>query len=580
MKKLSRAIVFACCLLTVAALTGCDRPTAPEASRLPSQAADAGGQAENSEALLISNARLYTIDDKNAWHERGAMAISPDGKLIEVGPETDMLERFSKAQRVDLGGRTVIPGLIDAHAHLAGLAQSFTRANLMGAENKAEVLDRLREFEQTLPEGAWLLGRGWDQNDWPEKTFPSRSDLDLAFPERPVWLRRVDGHAGWANSRALAEVDRDLGGDWQEQGGYIHRDDAGEPTGIFIDKAMAWVERAVPPDSPELMSQALDMATHAMVSQGLTGVHEAGTSLDLVRLYQAKIAAGDLPVRIYAMADGMNESLDWLCENGVYDDPSGLLLMRSVKLYADGALGSRGAALLADYSDEPGNSGLMFMNADEIDEQLRRVFSCGLQAGIHTIGDRANREMLDALERVVPEFPDNPGRHRLEHAQILDAADIPRFARLEVIAAMQPTHATSDMYWAEDRLGSDRILGAYAWVSLLESGARLALGSDFPVEEVNPMLGIYAAVTRQDLEGWPEGGWLPQERLTRKAAIRGFTIDAAWAAFMEDRVGSLEAGKEADFIVLDRDIMQVPEREIPETRVLQTWVGGKKVYQR
>ena len=580
MKKLSRAIVLACCLLAVAALTGCDQPTAPEASRPPSQAADAGGQAESREALLVSNARLYTFNDQNAWHERGAMAISPDGKLIEVGPETDMLERFSKAQRVDLGGQTVIPGLIDAHAHLAGLAQSFTRANLMGAENKAEVLDRLREFEQTLPEGAWLLGRGWDQNDWPEKTFPSRADLDLAFPERPVWLRRVDGHAGWANSRAIAEVDRDLGGNWQEQGGYIHRDDAGEPTGIFIDKAMAWVERAVPSDSPELMSRALDMATHAMVSQGLTGVHEAGTSLDLVRLYQAKIAAGDLPVRIYAMADGMNESLDWLCDNGVYDDPSGLLLMRSVKLYADGALGSRGAALLSDYSDEPGNSGLMFMNAEEIDEQLRRVFSCGLQAGIHTIGDRANREMLDALERVVPEFPDNPGRHRLEHAQILDAADIPRFARLEVIAAMQPTHATSDMYWAEDRLGSDRILGAYAWVSLQESGARLALGSDFPVEEVNPMLGIYAAVTRQDLDGWPEGGWLPQERLTREAAIRGFTIDAAWAAFMEDRVGSLEAGKQADFIVLDRDIMQVPEREIPDTRVLQTWVGGKKVYQR
>jgi hypothetical protein len=580
MKKLSRAIVIACCLLAVAALTGCDQSTAPEASRPPSQAAEAGGQAESSEALLVSNARLYTFDDQNAWHERGAMAISPDGELLEVGPEADMLEHFSKARRVDLGGQTVIPGLIDAHAHLAGLAQSFTRANLIGANSKAEVLDRLREFEQTLPKGAWLLGRGWDQNDWPEKTFPSRADLDQAFPERPVWLRRVDGHAGWANSRAIAEVDRDLAGDWQEQGGFIHRDDAGEPTGIFIDKAMAWVEHAVPPDSPELMSRALDMATYAMVSQGLTGVHEAGTSLDLVRLYQAKIAAGDLPVRIYAMADGMNESLDWLCENGVYDDPSGLLLMRSVKLYADGALGSRGAALLADYSDDPGNSGLVFMGAEEIDEQLRRVFSCGLQVGIHTIGDRANREMLDALERVAPEFPDNPGRHRLEHAQILDAADIPRFARLEVIAAMQPTHATSDMYWAEDRLGSERILGAYAWVSLLESGARLALGSDFPVEEVNPMLGIYAAVTRQDLEGWPEGGWLPQERLTREAAIRGFTIDAAWAAFMEDRVGSLEAGKQADFIVLDRDIMQVPEREIPDTRVLQTWVGGKKVYQR
>jgi hypothetical protein len=529
---------------------------------------------------LVLNVTIHTLAPTDTGRVHGAMVFNEEGRIEAVGAAETLAEAYPGAAVVDLGGRTVLPGLIDSHAHLAGLAQSFTRANLVGARSKAEALDRLREFGAGLPDGAWLLGRGWDQNDWPEPVFPSRQDLDAAFPDRPVWLRRVDGHAGWANSRALAEVDRDLAGDWQEEGGYIHRDEAGEPTGIFIDKAMDWVERAVPPDAPELMSRALDMATAAMVRQGLTGVHEAGTSLELMELFRAKIAAGELPVRIYAMADGLNEALEWLCENGPYEDASGLLTMRSVKLYADGALGSRGAALLADYSDDPGNRGLMFMDGPTLDEQLRTVLGCGLQVGVHAIGDRANREVLDALERVMPEFPGNPGRHRLEHAQILDPADIPRFAELGVIAAMQPTHATSDMYWAGERLGEERLAGAYAWHSLAEHGAHLALGSDFPVEAVNPMLGIYAAVTRQDLEGWPEGGWLPEQRMTREEALRGFTIEAARAGFMEDAVGTLEPGKYADFIVLDRDIMSVPPQDIPGTVVLQTRVGGKKVYER
>ena len=528
---------------------------------------------------VIANARIHTVDAADTLLEAGAMAFGEDGTIEGIGDTEAILAAFPGAEVLDLGGRTIVPGLIDSHAHLAGLAQSFTRANLVGTKSLDEVLERLREFESTLPEGAWLLGRGWDQNDWPEQSFPDRSDLDAAFPDRAVWLRRIDGHAGWANSRAIAEADRDLAGEWQENGGFIHRGADGQPTGIFIDKAMNWVERAVPPDSPELMSRALDMATHALVSQGLTGVHEAGTSLELLRLYQAKIAAGQMPLRIYAMADGVNEALQWLCENGPFSNPSGLLLMRSVKLYADGALGSRGAALLADYSDGPGNRGLMFMDAETLDGQLDRVLSCGLQVGVHAIGDRANREVLDALARVAPDYPENPGRHRLEHAQIIDPSDIPRFAELGVIAAMQPTHATSDMYWAGDRLGEARLSGAYAWHSLDEHGAHLALGSDFPVEDVNPMLGLYAYVTRQDLDGWPEGGWQPQERMSRADALRGFTVDAAYAGFMEDQVGSLEIGKQADFVVLDRDVMTVPERQIPATRVLQTWVAGKRVFE-
>lgn len=559
--------------MTAALSSACNEPeSAQPTESTPGPAAYPG--------TLVLNAAIYTLAPTDAGGVHGAMVFNEEGRVEAVGSAETLAEAYPGAAVVDLGGRTVLPGLIDSHAHLAGLAQSFTRANLVGARSKAEALDRLREFAAGLPDGAWLLGRGWDQNDWPEPVFPSRQDLDAAFPDRPVWLRRVDGHAGWANSRALAEVDRDLAGDWQEEGGYIHRDAAGEPTGILIDKAMDWVERAVPPDAPELMSRALDMATAAMVRQGLTGVHEAGTSLELMELYRAKVAAGELPVRVYAMADGLNEALEWLCENGPYEDATGLLTMRAVKLYADGALGSRGAALLADYSDDPGNRGLMFMDGPTLDEQLRTVLGCGLQVGVHAIGDRANREVLDALERVIPEFPDNPGRHRLEHAQILDPADIPRFAELGVIAAMQPTHATSDMYWAGERLGEERLAGAYAWHSLAEHGAQLALGSDFPVEAVNPMLGIYAAVTRQDLEGWPEGGWLPEERMTREQALLGFTIDAARAGFMEDSVGTLEPGKYADFIVLDRDIMTVPPKDVPGTEVLQTWVGGKMVYER
>jgi predicted amidohydrolase YtcJ len=280
------------------------------------------------------------------------------------------------------------------------------------------------------------------------------------------------------------------------------------------------------------------------------------------------------------MADGMGETTDWLCEQGPLSDPSGRLEMRAVKLYADGALGSRGAALLEDYSDDPGNHGLMFVNENEMESALRRVFSCGLQAGVHAIGDAANRQVLDAYEAAIAAFPDNPGRHRIEHAQILNPDDLPRFAELGVIAAMQPTHATSDMYWAGERLGADRLAGAYAWQSLLKSGARLAFGSDFPVEEVNPMLGIYAAVTRQDLEGWPDGGWLPAEQVGREDAIRAFTLDAAYAGFMEQQTGSLEAGKRADFIVLDRDIMKIPATEIPDVRIMETWVDGKRVFKR
>ena len=528
------------------------------------------------EQILVHNARIYTMDP--GMPTASAMLFDSTGKIHQVGDEQAMIDAFPVARRVDMNGKTVIPGLIDSHAHLYGLALSLSQAQLQNTSSKEEVIRNLREHEQHLSDGDWLLGRGWDQNDWPVREFPGINDLDEAFPDRPVWLRRIDGHAGWANSAALAMADQDLSGDWQPTGGFIHRDANGQASGVLIDGAMVLVESAVPEISQELLVASLDLALQQMVSLGLTGVHDMGISQAVVELFQQRIRAGQFPSRVYAFTDGAGETLDWLCERGALEDESGRLHMRAVKLYIDGAMGSRGAALHADYTDDAGNSGLLFMTPDELQANMDKALACGYQVGVHAIGDRGNRVTLDAFESAMQRHPGNPGRHRVEHAQTLTAQDIPRFAELGIIAAMQPTHATSDMYWVEDRLGPDRVPYAYAWRSLTDSGARLALGSDFPVEQVDPMLGIYAAVTRQDVKGWPPGGWYPREVLSREEAVRGFTLDAAYAGFMEESVGSLETGKRADFVVLDKDIFEIDASEIPTIKILQTWLDGEIVY--
>ena len=556
---------FLCVLLLV--LPGCQ----PDEQPAPGSGV-AGG------ITLVHNARIYLGDAAYSLIENGALAISEEGQIIALDDNETMLGVFPEARRVDLGGKFVLPGLIDSHGHLSGLALSYTRANLVGTTSKAEVMNRLHDFEATLDEDAWLLGRGWDQNDWPEREFPTREDLDVEFPNRPVWLGRIDGHAAWGNSVALSQADRNLSGNWQPEGGAILRDSEGQASGVFIDGAMLLVESAVPPISPDIISAALDRAVQTLNSLGLTSVHDPGIDRETIGLYLEKIRMGRFPIRVYAMADGMNETMTWLCENGPINDPSGRLVMRSVKLYGDGALGSRGAALLEEYSDDPGNRGLLFASQHQVEANMRRIMQCGLQIGFHAIGDNGNRQALDAFEKLIPDFPDNPGRHRIEHAQILHPRDIARFTQLGIIAAMQPTHATSDMYWAEDRLGKERLPGAYAWRSLLDSGATLAFGSDFPVEEINPMHGLYAAITRQDMQGWPEGGWNPEQIVSRNESIRAFTLDAAFAGFMEDQIGSLEVGKRADFIVLDRDIITVPAEEIFQIVVEQTWLDGKPVY--
>jgi predicted amidohydrolase YtcJ len=527
---------------------------------------------------VIHNAVIYTVNELQPTVE--AMAFNSQGVILGLGTNQKIRSAFQNATSLDLQGKTVIPGLIDSHGHLTGLALSLTRAQLAGTTSKEEIFERLQEHEQKLADDDGLLGRGWDQNDWSETEFPTRQELDEHFPDRPVYLTRIDGHASWSNSAALAMSDRDLSGDWHPQGGFIHRDDEQQATGVLIDGAKALIERAIPGESEQLLQGALELALQRMISLGLTGVHDPGLNKAGIERYLSMIEAGRFPSRVYVMADGAGSTLDWLCEQGGIRHDSGRLYAHSAKMYEDGALGSRGAALLIDYADDPGNRGLLFLQPDVLQAQIEKTMDCGFQAAVHAIGDAGNRIVLDAIEAGILNHPDNPGRHRVEHVQILDAQDVERFAQLSVIAAMQPTHATSDMYWAEKRLGSERIRYSYAWRSLLDSGARLALGSDFPVEEVNPMHGIYAAVSRRDLAGWPEGGWYPGEAISRTEALRGFTLDAAYAGFMEEMVGSLEDGKRADFVILDRDIMTVPEDEIPLAVVLETWLDGSMVFSR
>ncbi|MCC7634578.1 amidohydrolase [Stenotrophomonas rhizophila] len=505
------------------------------------------------------------------------------GQVLAVGARAALLARYPAAALTDLGDATVVPGLIDAHAHLMFLGETLMQADLTGAASKAEIVARLQRFAADNPQG-WLLGNGWDQNHWPETTFPTAADLDAAFPDRPVWLGRVDGHAGWGNTaalRALARTpgQRALAGRWQPDGGRIVRDARGQPSGVFIDAAMGLVRRAIPAPGDAAREQQLARALDKAVSQGLTGVHDMGVSRQDLALMRRFADAGRLPLRIDAYADGNGQALADLCTHGAYQHPGGRLQMRGVKLFMDGALGSRGAALLADYSDDPHNRGLLVTSPEAFETAVRKADGCGLQVATHAIGDRGNRIALDTYARVLGARAGGDHRWRIEHAQVVALEDIPRFAQLGVVASMQPTHATSDMGWAQDRLGSERILGAYAWRRMLAAGAHIALGSDFPVEQVDPRLGLYAAVTRQDRAGQPPRGWQPEQRLTAAEALRGFTADAAWAGHGQGRVGRLQPGLRADFVVFDRDPLRVPPEQLASLQVRSTWVDGRSVYE-
>ena len=532
------------------------------------------------QVAVVTAARVHTSDPARPVAE--AMAWDAQGRILAIGSATELQERYPDAKRVDVSRKTVIPGLIDAHGHVMGLGYALMRADLVEAKDKDEVIARLRAFEVQLPPNTWLLGGGWDQNDWPDKVFPTAADLDAAFPDRPVWLERVDGHAGWANSAALravaAKASRSLDGDWQPEGGRIERS-AGKPSGVFIDAAMSLVNAVVPAPDASYRRQALEKATQAAVRHGLTGVHDMGVSRDDLALMKQFADEGRLPLRIDAYADGDNSALADLCSTGLYRHAGGRLQMRGVKLYADGALGSRGAALLEDYSDDPGNRGLLVTEPAALEAAMRKARGCGVQVATHAIGDRGNRLVLDAYQRVLGDAAKTDHRWRIEHAQVVAPEEFPRFAALGVIASMQPTHATSDMPWAQDRLGPTRIKGAYAWQRLQASGAKLALGSDFPVESVDPRRGLHAAVTRQDAHDHPAGGWRSEERLSAAEALRGFTADAAWAAHDEATVGRLAPGLRADFVILDEDPLAIPGQQLDELHVRSTWVDGKPVYE-
>jgi hypothetical protein len=531
--------------------------------------------APSAAAGVLVNARVHTLDDARPSAE--AIAWDAAGRIVAVGTRDEVMARAAGATVHDARGATVVPGLIDAHAHLMGLGYALMRADLVGARSPAEVIARLQAFAATLPPDAWLLGRGWDQNDWPEKSFPTAADLDAAFPTRPVWLERIDGHAGWANTAALKQVSRDFAGDWQPEGGQVVRAD-GRPTGVFIDAAAEIVNGIVPPPDEAYRTEALRRALGAAASVGLTGVHDMGTSSADLDLFRRQADEGRFTLRVVAYADGDADALEQRCRTGPYRHASGRVRMAGVKFYADGALGSRGAALLEPYDDDHGNRGILVTPPEKLLAGMQKARRCGLQAATHAIGDRGNRLVLDDYARVLGKDATTDHRWRIEHAQIVSLEDIPRFAPLRVIASMQPTHATSDMPWAEARVGRERLAGAYAWRRFAEAGTRLALGSDFPVESADPRLGLYAAVTRQDLAGQPPGGWLPDQRLTPAEALRGFTADAAWAAFMEDEVGRLAPGLHADFVLLDADPLTVAADRLPKIRVLSTWVDGTPVY--
>jgi predicted amidohydrolase YtcJ len=526
-------------------------------------------------ATAVHNINGYTSTN-DGIAKFDVIVFGDDGRVIAIGDDS-LLEKHAGASRIDGGGRALLPGLTDAHAHVTSLGFLETQANVMGIGTLEDTKAAIRRFAENNRGAPWILGRGWNQVLWESNAFPTAADLDAAVADRPAWLRRVDGHAGWANSAALkiAGIDRDTP---DPVGGKIIRDDNGDATGVLIDTAMELVSKHVPRPDKTSTRAAVRAAADVMLSEGITSVHDAGIDVLEAEVYMAMADDGELDVRIYAMTAGADDVLDAIGEPIVaYGNDR--LDIRSVKLYSDGALGSRGAAMIEPYSDDAENRGLAFWTQDELDAMVAKANGMGFQVGIHAIGDLGNRMSLNAFDKVQNGKP-SPLRNRIEHSQIVTLEDIPRFAELGIIASMQATHATSDMNMAEDRVGPKRILGGYAWRRMLDADVVIANGSDFPVELSNPFHGLYASVTRQGRDGEPEGGWYPDQALTRAETLHSFTLGAAYAAHQEDRLGSLEPGKWADFIVIDRDYFTCDASEIDDIAVLETWVAGKKVFER
>ncbi|MGI9532263.1 amidohydrolase [Lutimonas sp.] len=515
--------------------------------------------------LIITNANIYTVNETAPKAE--AFAVK-DGRIVAIGTSEEINDHYQSENTMDLDGATIVPGLIDGHCHFNNLGMFMQTVDLTGTTGKKDIFDRIKAFQKKKNAG-FITGRGWDQNDWEEKAYPTKKELDKLYPSTPVALSRIDGHALWVNQAAL-----DLAGinnSTTITGGEIVKKD-GRITGILVDNAMGLVWSVIPKPSLDSRIAALkDAETHCL-KLGLTTVTDAGLNKETVELIDSLQQIDELKMKVYAMISMSPENLDYYLEKGI--SKTDRLHIRSFKVYADGALGSRGATLKKPYSDREGHYGTMVTSLEDLSLIAKKLARSEFQMNTHAIGDSANSYVLKTYAKELKSQTNR--RWRIEHAQVIDLDEFDYFT--EIIPSVQPTHATSDMYWAEDRIGSDRIQGAYAYKSLLEMNGRIVLGTDFPVEKVNPMLTFYAAVSRKDLKGYPENGFQIKNALNREETLKGMTIWAAYANFEDKEKGSLEVNKYADFVVLDRDIMTVPIKEVPDIEINGTYINGEKVY--
>lgn len=519
--------------------------------------------------LIIHNAIIYTVDSTFATAE--AMAVK-DGNIIAIGTEQEITNEYVAEETIDVGKMPVYPGFIDAHCHFLGYGLGLQQVDLKGTKSFKEVIEKMVEFSETAP-SKWLTGRGWNQNDWEIKEFPNKSTLDSLFPDRPVLIRRIDGHAGLANSEALKRAGISL--ETSVYGGSVEVKE-GKLTGILIDNAMELVRKTIPPDSEAQKIKALLDAQQRCFAVGLTTVDDAGLEKDEVELIDQLQKNGKLKMKVYAMLTDSADNFDYYLETGPYKTER--LNVRSFKFYGDGALGSRGACLLEPYSDilEQEYFGFLLNKKEYFQSYAQKLYNKGFQMNTHCIGDSANRLLLDVYGEVLKQ--DNDKRWRIEHAQVLNKNDFEKFKTHRIIPSVQPTHATSDMYWAEDRLGAKRVKGAYAYKDLLEQFGMIALGTDFPVEDISPINTFYAVVFRKDAKDFPESGYQVENALSREQALRGMTIWAAFSNFEENEKGSLEAGKAADFVILSNDLMKTAEEDIRNIEVIATYINGEKVF--